>query len=207
MIRIVTIGALLCLLVLVLYLPSAHPPAQFLAQVRVDQQSMAQLWGDEPALRILDRALSIQGSARDVSPLPSATNAPNAGGVNGAVAQQMAAVNLRLFDNPYFRSIDALVFLAAYRLSTLLEWLPWVLVFATAALADGAIRRAIKSKEFGRHDPELFALNICLAILLLCCGVIGLVLPVELHPLAMPAMPVLVSALVGRAVAHFHRRA
>ncbi len=34
MIRIVSIAALLCLLVLVLYLPSAHPPERFLAQIR-----------------------------------------------------------------------------------------------------------------------------------------------------------------------------
>jgi len=56
MIRIVSIAALLCLLVLVLYLPSAHPPERFLAQIRSEHQAIEEIWGETPALRILDRA-------------------------------------------------------------------------------------------------------------------------------------------------------
>ncbi|WP_204320014.1 DUF4400 domain-containing protein, partial [Klebsiella pneumoniae] len=64
----------------------------------------------------------------------------------------MASVNQRLFGNSYFRAIDALVLLAAFRLSAMLEWLPWMAAFLAAAIADGAISRVIKSKEFLHHD-------------------------------------------------------
>ena len=75
MIRIVSIAALLCLLVLVLYLPSAHPPERFLAQIRSEHQAMEALWGEAPALRILDRALGLQGVAREATPVPPTTTA------------------------------------------------------------------------------------------------------------------------------------
>ena len=41
MIRVVAVVSLLCLLVLVLYLPSAHPPERFLAQLRIEHQATA----------------------------------------------------------------------------------------------------------------------------------------------------------------------
>ena len=75
-----------------------------------------------------------------------------------------------------------------------------------AVLADGLIVRMIKSKEFRQHDPELFALYACLAIVTACATVVGFVFPVTLHPLVMPAVPVLISVLLSRAVGSFHRR-
>ena len=96
--------------------------------------------------------------------------------------------------------------LAAFRLSTLLEWLPWLAAFASAVLADGWIVRVIKSKEFRQHDPELFALYACLAIVVACATVVGFVVPVTLHPLVMPVVPIAISVLLSRAVASFHRR-
>ena len=60
--------------------------------------------------------------------------------------------------------LAALVLLAAFRLSAMLEWLPWMAAFVAAALADGAISRVIKSKEFLHHDPERFALFASLVV-------------------------------------------
>jgi len=205
-IRVVTIAALLCLLVLVLYLPSAHPPERFLAQIRTEHQAMEELWGEAPALRILDRALGLQGAAQEATPVPPTASASAASGVDGAVAREMASVNQRLFGNSYFRAIDALVLLAAYRLSAVLEWLPWMAAFLAAAVADGAISRVIKSKEFLHHDPERFALYASVSILLACAAVVALVLPVEVHPLVSPGVVATLAVLWGRSVAHFHRR-
>ncbi len=206
MIRVVTIAALLCLLVLVLYLPSAHPPERFLAQIRSEHQAMEALWGEAPALRILDRALGLQGAAREATPVPPTAGASAASGVDGAVAREMASVNQRLFGNSYFRAIDALVLLAAFRLSAMLEWLPWMAAFLAAAVADGAISRVIKSKEFLHHDPERFALYASVSILLACATVVALVLPVGVHPLVSPGVVATLAVLWGRSVAHFHRR-
>jgi hypothetical protein len=206
MIRVVAVLSLVSLLVLVLYLPSAHPPERFLAQLRAEHQASAQYWGDEPATRMLSRALSVQDTARQASPMPSSSDAPALGAVDGAVAQEMASVNQRLFNNTYFRSIDALLLLASFRLATLLEWLPWLLAFTAAVVADGCFTRFIKSKEFLQHDPELFALYACAAIVAMCATVLGFVAPVTLHPLVMPCVPLIVSLLVGRAVGSFHQR-
>ena len=206
MIRTVALLSLVSLLVLVLYLPSAHPPERFLAQLRAEHLATAEFWGEEPAMRILSRALSVQDSARQVTPVPSAADAPPPGAVVGAVAQEMATVNQRLFNNAYFRSIDALVLLASFRLATLVEWLPWLLAFMVAVIIDGYFVRLIKSKEFLQHDPELFALYACGAIVTACATVLGFVVPITLHPMVMPCVPLVVSLLLSRAVGSFHRR-
>ena len=207
MIRIVSIAALLCLLVLVLYLPSAHPPERFLAQIRSEHQAMEALWGEAPALRILDRALGLQGAAREATPVPPIASASAASGVDVAVAREMASVNQRLFGNSYFRAIDALVLLAAFRASAMIEWLPWLAVAALASLVDGGIVRLIKAKEFVQHDPEMFALYASLGIMVLCAMTVACVLPVTLHPLLLPCTPLVVGALAGRALGCFHRQA
>lgn len=207
MIRVVAVISLLCLLVLVLYLPSAFPAQRFLTQLRAEHQTMTAFWGDAPASRILSRALSLQDSAREATPVPSSSDAPSASALDSAVAQEMTSLNQRLFDNAYFRSIDALVLLASYRLSTLLEWLPWLAAFCVAAMVDGGVVRVLKSREFRHHDPELFAVFSCLAIVAGCAAIVGFVIPMSLHPLSMPGVPLLMSLLLGRAFANFHRRA
>jgi len=205
-IRVVSIAALLCLLVLVLYLPSAHPPERFLAQIRTEHQALERLWGEPPALRVLHRALGLQNAAREATPVPSTGGVSAANGVDGAVAREMESVNRRLFGNSYFRAIDALVLLAAFRLSMMLEWLPWMAAFLAAAMADGAVSRVIKSKEFLHHDPERFALYASLAILLTCGAVVAMVMPASLHPMVIPAGLSALAMLWGRSIAHFHRR-
>ena len=206
MIRAVAVLSLLVLLVLVLYVPSAHPPERFLAQLRAEHEAAIVYWGAEPATRMLDRAMRMQDSTAEVTPIPAAKDAPSPTGVNGAVSREMSSVNQRLFNNAYFRAVDALLLLASYRLSTLLEWLPWLAVFVLAALVDGVLVRLIKAKEFLQHDPEMFALYASLGIVILCATVIGFVLPVTLHPLLLPCVPLVVGVLAGRALGCFHRR-
>jgi len=206
MIRAVAIVSLLGLLVLVLWLPSAHPPERFLAQLRLEHAATASYWGEHSAARMLARALTMQDTARDAAPLPSPASAPSASAVDSAVAHEMASVNRRLFDNLYFRSIDALLLLAMFRLALLIEWLPWLLAFTAAALVDGYIVRAVKAKEFRQHDPEVFALAVCGAIIIGCGAVVAFVVPTTLHPLLLPLMPLWVSLLFGLAVASFHLR-
>jgi hypothetical protein len=206
MIRAAAFFSLVILLLLVLYIPSAHPPQRFVAQIRIEHEATTAFWGSEPAARILARAVRMQDATVEVTPIPKASVAPSSTGVNNAVAQEMASVNQRLFNNPYFRSIDALLLLGSYRLSTLLEWLPWLAAFALAAIVDGWFVRLIKAKEFMQHDPEMFAVYACLAIIIMCATVVGFVVPVTLHPLVLPSVPLVVSVLVGRAVGCFHKR-
>lgn len=206
MIRAVAILSLVVLLILVLYVPSAHPPERFLAQLRDEHQIATRYWGLQSAAHMLDRAVRMQEATANVTPIPAAKDAPSTSAVNGAVLLEMTSVNQRLFNNTYFRSVDALLLLASYRLSTLLEWLPILSAFVIAAIADGGFARFIKAKEFRQHDPEMFALYASLGIVVLCASVIGFVWPMRLHPLLLPCAPLVVGALTGRALGCFHRR-
>lgn len=207
MIRAVAVLSLVVLLILVLYVPSAHPPERFLSQLRAEHDAAVGFWGAEPAFRMLDRAMRLQSGAADASPLPSPRDMPLGRNVNGAVSREMASVNQRLFNNTYFRSVDALLMLASYRLAALLEWLPWLLPLLVVAGTDGALVRVIKSKEFLQHDPEMFAVWCSLLIVTACATVIAFVLPVTLHPMTMAGLPIVFSVLLGLAIASFHRRA
>jgi len=206
MIRFVSTASLLALLVLVLYLPSACPPQRFIEQVRIEAGLNNAIWGKEHATRILARMLDIQATTKKGNPVPSIADAPSPAGADAAVANEMRQVNRRLFNNPYFQSIDALLILATYRLSALVEWLPVLLVFMLAVLFDGFLVRIIKSKEFGQHNPEVYALNASAAIMTACATVLAFVLPITLHPLALPMVPLSISIFMSRAVANFHRR-
>ncbi|MBA4111081.1 MAG: hypothetical protein C0487_15965 [Leptothrix sp. (in: Bacteria)] len=206
MIRVMAVASLLALLVLVLYVPSAHPPERFVEQLRTEYTNAAVFWGKGAGIRMLSRAMSMQESARQASPVPSSKDAAPAGAVNAAVGREMASVNQRLFNNPYFRSIDALLLLASFRLAMLLEWLPWLLAFPFASMVDGYLVRLVKAKEFLHHNPEVFALYTCLAILTSCATVLAFVLPITLHPLVVPCVPVVIGTLMGTAIRDFHLR-
>lgn len=206
MIRLVAIASLTALLLLVLYLPSAHPPEHFVARMRIEHEQTATFWSPLHAQRILERTLDAQAAAQPLSPIPTTPSAPQLPGVDSPVAREMSAVNSRLFNNPYFRSIDALLLLATYRFFTLLEWLPWLLAFGLAATIDGAALRAIKAKQFAHHDPEIFALYASGAIVLGCTTVVAFVLPTTLPAALLPAVAIVIGSFIGGALAHFHRR-
>ena len=201
MIRAIAITALVTLLILVLYLPSAHPPERFLAQLRAENATSVSFWGQEAATRMLNRALSLQGDTAQITPLPKSSATPN-----NASAAEMAAMNQRLFNNPYFRSIDALLLLASYRAAALLQWLPWLSLLIVVMTVDTSLQRLIKAKEFRQHNPELFALYACLGIISACATVVVCAAPVSWHPLVMPLLPLGVGFWGSRAWGHYHRR-
>ena len=207
MIRAIAIVSLLAMLVLVLYVPSVHAPSEILRTLRQEHAANARLRGLAHADQQLERAMRLQSDAAQSSPLPSAHPTARSPGINGAIAEEMISVNRRLFDNAYVRSVDAVLLLASYRLVGLLAWLPWLAPLALAAALDGGWVRIIKAREFGHHDPELFAVWCCLLILVGCGSVVGLVVPVVVHPLVWAGAIVAVAALVGLGVGSFHRRA
>ena len=207
MIRIITLGSLLSLLILVLYLPSAYPPEHFMSRLRAEHELASDFWGREAGARVLARMLDLQASAKEAGPVASLSSAPAPGGVGSAVARQMSEVNSRLFRNEYFKSIDSLFALATYRFCVFAEGLPFLLVFLAAALFDGFVTRIIRSKEFLQHDPEMFALHACAAFVTACATVVAFVLPVTVSPPALCIVPIAVSVFASRALANFHRRA
>lgn len=199
MIRAVTIFALSAWLVLVLYLPSATPAERFLALMRAEHEATASWWGWARAEQILDRATRLQAASLDVTPIPSQVAAPPTEALPGAVGQEMAAVNLRLFHNRYFRAVDALFLLAAYRLAALLQWLPALAPFGLACLGDAWLQRRVRSRELRGGRPERFALLASASIALACATGLGLVWPGAISPLVWPAAAVLVAFPAVRA--------
>lgn len=199
MIRAAALLTLVATLALVLWVPSAYPPTHFVGLLRAEHAEAAAFWGSVAAVRRLDRALGLLEA-----PSGPALTAPSHV-LPGAVATEMAAAHRRLFANDYFRAVDALLLLAAYRAATLLDCLPVLALFLFAALADGALVRLIKAREFRQHDPEMFALYAGGVYLTLCGTLVASVLPWVLPPWILPAVPLAVGAFAGGALACFHK--
>jgi uncharacterized membrane protein len=205
-IRVTAITCLLSLLGLVLYLPAAYPAEQFLLQLRAEHSTLARALGESAAWHVLSRSLSWHESSRNAPSLPSSSGTPAGQSSNSnAVADEMTSVNRRLFGNAYFRSVEALVVLAAFRLSSILQWLPWLAAFAVAALFDGRTDGLVNAKEFRRHNPELFSMFLTCALLTIAVMAIAIVLPHSLHPSLLPLGLVGVIAMAARVVAHYRR--
>src|SRR6201993_1417275 len=103
-IRVVWIISLMLLLILVLYLPSAHPPERFIAQLSAEHERNTAFWGKERALRILSRMLELQTQAKQASPIPDTLASGGARSpVDTAAASEMSQMNTRLFNNQYFK--------------------------------------------------------------------------------------------------------
>ena len=206
-IRVVSTISLILLLILVLYLPSAHPPEHFISQLSIEHERNTAFWGEEHALRILSRMLELHADAKQASPIPD-TLAPaeSRNQVDSVPASHMSQMSTRLFNNQYFKSIGALFALATYRFSAFVEWLPYLSIFVLAAFLDGFVRRIVKSKEFLHHNPELFALHASLVILIACGTVVAFVLPVTVNPLLLALVPASVGIFGSLAIANYHHR-
>lgn len=207
LVRAVLVVCLTAMLGLVLYLPSATPPERFMAVVREEHQLNIEALGQDRAHRALARMLDLQQGAPKISEAPAQpASAASASPVDVAVAEQMAQMNRRLFGNPYFRSLDGLAALAAFRVTTLGELAPVAFAFLLACAFDGLMVRAVRSKEFRQHSPELFAIAACGAVLILCALIVVSVLPKPIGPYWLLAALLTVGIAAAGAIANYRRR-
>lgn len=207
MIRLAAIGTMIAFLCLLFYLPSVYTASRFLDQVRTEHELNGRYWGTAHAVRVLDRTLTLHGDVQTNSAVQQLSfSAPSPAQIDSVAAHQLYQASARLLNNQYTRSIDALVTLFLFRISALFEWLPLVSTFVIACLLDGYLRRAVKSKEFVQHDPELLATYVVLGILV-CCGTLVLcLLPITCDPLVFVAAPALVALFANQAVANYRAR-
>jgi len=189
-----------------LYLPSAYPPERFVEQIRTEHGLNAAFWGEERARQLLQRSLALYAQQSEVVPAAFASS-PGAAvnDTNAVVARQMSEVLERVFHNRYTEAFDALLLLAAYRLSALLEWWQWIAAFVPIACFDGYLVRVIRSKEFLEHSPLHFALCAIGATLALALALLLLVLPVAVYPLVFGAVSLALGTFLAMAISHFHR--
>ena len=197
----------LCVVLLyALYLPSAYPPERFVEQLRTEHALSADFWGEERAHQLLQSSLALYAQQSEVVPAAFASS-PGAAvnETNAVVAHQMSEVLERVFHNRYTQAFDALLLLAAYRLSALLQWWQWIVAFVLIACFDGYLVRVIRSKEFLEHSPMRFALCAIGATLALALALLLLVMPVSVHPLLLGVVSLALGTLVAMAISHFHR--
>ena len=209
LVRGVAIACILVVTVCVLYLPSAHPPEHFLERLQAEHELSVQLWGQDHAFRILARMLRLQESAKDASPVSNAVASSTQPAnllANPALGLEVSKVMTAFYQNQYFKSIEALFALAAYRCAQLAEWLSVFGVFVFAVLFDGYVRRIVKSKEFLHHNPEVFGVHLCLIIILLGAVMVAFVLPVTIPPIVWAVVPFCIAIFGGFAIANFHYR-
>ena len=197
----------LCVVLLyALYLPSAYPPERFVEQIRAEHDLNVGFWGEERAHQLLRDSLALYARQGELVPaaFASTPGAP-ASDANAAVAHQMSEVLERLFHNRYTQAFDALLFLAAYRFSAMLQWSQWIAAFVLIACVDGYLVRLIRSKEFREHSPLHFALCAIGATLALALALLLLVLPTSVYPLLLGSVSLALGTLVAMAISHFHR--
>lgn len=202
MIRYVFIGALVCFLAALFYLPSRYPASQFLDQLRVEHDAAIGFWGEDHAYRVLWRTLELEGSANAVPPSP--TPQPGPVGVDGIAAQRLAEASNKLFDNEYTRSIEAALTLFCYRLSSAVEVLPLSIPLILVCVMDGFVMRWVRSKQFVAHNPELFAAYGVLIVICLCGMLLIDLLPLTVHPLICFFPFAFVGLFGNQAVANYH---
>jgi Domain of unknown function (DUF4400) len=205
MVRYVWIGMMLAILCIVLYIPSASPPERFTEVLRAEHAVHRDVWGAAVADRILGRMLDMQQGTPPLSePPPHAVQAGGQSAVDAAVAAQMAQVNMRLFGNPYFRSIDSLFALATYRLSAIMELLPLLLFFLVVVVVDGLVLRQVRAKEFVAHSAEMFGGSLVAAIVLGAMVAVSVFLPIRLHPMFFTLSLLAMLFALSRAIANYH---
>ena len=205
MVRIVWITALMAVLCIVLYIPSASPPERFIEVLRAEHAVHREVWGSEVADRILGRMLDMQQGTPPLSEPPGATiQASQMSAMDAAVTAQVSQMSVRLFGNPYFRSIDSLFALATYGLSTIIELVPMLSVFLGVVGVNGLVLRRVRAREFVAHSAEVFGGSVILAIVLGSVVVVSAFLPIRLHPMFATLCLLAMLFVLSRAVANYH---
>lgn len=204
MIRFVFAGAMLAILCIVLYIPSAVPPERFLDILRSEHALMQRTWGNETADRVLARMLAMQEVAPSVASSTAKTESEPSSAVDSAMTAQVGHMSQRLLSNPYFRAIDALFALVAYRLSAAYELLPMMGVFLMIFSIDGFVVRKVRSREFIAHSAEMFGASIVGGIVLGSAVVVSWFLPYQFHPMLMIAVLLTMLFVMSRAFANYH---
>ena len=205
MTRFVWIASLLAVLCIVLYLPSAVPAERFLQVLRAEHSVNSEVWGVAASNRVLSRMLDVQQVATSVSAPPAqSVQVAQQPGVNLAMANGVSQMSKRMFDNPYFRSIDSLLVLVSYRLSAVVEMLPVLAIFALICFVDGYVLRMVRAKEFVAHNAEIFGASGVLAIVVFCAVLLAMFLPFQFHPGFVFVALLAMLFVLSRAVANYH---
>ena len=205
MVRYVWIAALPAILCIVLYIPSASSPERFLEVLRAEHTIHRDVWGQEVAYRILGRMLDMQQGTPPLSEPPAPTvQVGHLLAMDAAMAVQVSQMSVRLFGNPYFRSIGSLFALATYRLSAIIELIPLLSIFTGVVGIDGVVLRRVRAREFVAHSAEMFSGSVIVAIVLGSVVAVSAFLPIRMHPMFATLCLLAMLFVLSRAIANYH---
>lgn len=196
--RALAVMVALVVAVLVLYVPSQHGPEYFGALMRAEHEGNVRVWGAATADAILRHTLETTQAVRTRQPAAAPTPEPDTQMLHTLGRSLTAAL-----DSRYWRAMAALLLLVDYRAGCLLAGLPCLVLFAFAALLDGAVTRVVRARQFIAHDPEYFMFALLGALAIAGAGVVLMLVPVTLPPLLLPGLPLPVALLLGRAIANY----
>lgn len=204
-------GAVAAVAVIFLYAPADRSAEHFGRLLAAEHQANVEMWGSRYGERVLERMRWLRGEATR-NWLPGELGKPlekraGAAADQTAVGRSSSEVTSRLMHNEYFRSIDALLSLAAYRAAMVIELLPLFLPFLAVSIVDGAVERACRSKAFVPHKPGVYGVFVGGLLLTLSMFLVLFVLPTSVTPLAAVTGIVLAGLLAGRSIAHFLKHA
>jgi hypothetical protein len=196
---------MLAILCIVLSIPSASPPERFTEVLRAEHAVTLDIWGPAVADRILRRMLDIQQGSPPLSEPPAPmVLVGQQPAVDAAMSAQMTQMSMRLFGNPYFRSIDSLFALATYRLSAIIDLLSLLTIFLLVVAVDGFGLRQVRAKEFVAHSEEMFGGSLIAAIILGGMVAVAAFLPMRLHPMFFTLSLLAMFFALSRAIANHH---
>lgn len=201
MIRGVAITSLVTLLMLVLYLPAATPPATFLERIRSEYFAHGATWGQERVYRALEDALVMLEHPVS-APLMNEASARQ-GNAMTVAEKQFDTVSRRILDSDYLRAFNALALLASFRLMVLAQLAPGLILLATAYIMDGLVRRWVKGREFAHYHPEVWAGSVCSICIACCAAIISSVLPVSVPLTLLPVLAGCASLGTAFAIANY----
>lgn len=202
--RVVWIVAFTAVLWLVLYSPaktSAERYAEILSQEH-DAYSVA--LGPGVADRMLERLNRLELIPR-IEQLAGAPEPVEAGTPTERVSNRMSAAAHRFFSHRYFRSMDGLVALAAFRAGALYELSGLVLVFFAVVVVDALAVRSARAAELRGVSAERFRLSELGSILLLAALFVAWFLPMPVPPTAPILALLCLTFSLSRMVAAYHR--
>jgi hypothetical protein len=186
-------------------IPSLYPPGQFAALMHSERVRANDQWGESAASRIAARAGRWHTAAASfVDQASGSAQAAVPSGTERALSAPLRDIGKRFFANDYFRSIGAMVALAALRLSLALEHLLLFVVFAVVVIVDGYVVRLVRSKEFVAHSAELFGASVLGVVVCVATAIVGLLLPTAIHPWFVVGCALVAVLLFSRAIANYH---
>ena len=193
--------ALVLVIAAVLALPMTISPVSIADLIRAEDELNAALLGETSGRVILARAMSWLGELGEAGRGVARPEPPP----GDALSARLALISEGVLDTPYFVRLRALGRLAAYRAATLLEWLLFGAPLLAAAVFDGAVMRAVKARTLVHLSPVLFGFGVHGSIAVCAVGLLLLVTPTIVHPLAVGALVVLLATTWRLAASNFHR--